>query len=84
MFAIVTIETFKVNLIVTNHSNIDWITKEIEDKSDILEFEFSPKTDVNVFDIKINRHRVVNITELNESIHRLLVDKKMYVILHKM
>ena len=83
MYAIISVIADKVNLIVTEYSNIDWITKEVEDHKGLLEFEFSSESIVNAFDIEKNSHNVVRVTEIDESKHRLIVDKKMYVILHK-
>jgi len=83
MFAIVSVNIHNINLIVTNHSNIDWITKELEDNCDILEFQFPIGSKINIFDIMTNNHRVMDIENVDENIHRLLIDKKMYVILHK-
>ena len=83
MFAIVSIETFKINLIVTNHSNIDWSTKEIENNEDIIELDFLFTEYINILDINTNRYRVIGVSDLDGSKHRLLIGKKIYVILHK-
>ena len=83
MYAIITLISNRVNLIVTEYSNIDWMSKEVEDHKGLIEFEFSSKSEVNAFYINDNKHRVVKVVDLDEARHRLLVDKKMYVILHK-
>jgi hypothetical protein len=81
-YAFVKVNTTRVNLILVEHSDIDWIDKEIKEESEYLELIYPTKKNIDVFNLRLNKHEVIKVKDLKPELHRLLFNDKTYVVMH--
>lgn len=82
MYAIVEIKKLKGSLVLTDVSNIDWTTKEVIDKSEIIENDYYLDDNINVWDIRDKKVHMIKVKEIDTYNHRVILNKNMYLALH--
>lgn len=75
-------ENKTVNVILTQVNNIDWVDKTVINSEGIDELNYLSETTIKIFDI-IKRVSVdIKVSKLNQDKHQVIIDGKLYVVLH--
>lgn len=75
-------ENKTVNVILTQVNNVDWVDKTVINSEGIDELNYLSETTIKIFDI-IKRVSVdIKVSKLNQDKHQVIIDGKLYVVLH--